>query len=151
MLNEQMPALGFLMKRVYVSALLVTVCVSNGLAQGALTWAELRDKFEAANPTLIAGRIGIDESKAAETTAYLRPNPNLTGVFDQIDPFTTQPPLNGGANSYNPFRYALPSGAVDYLHERQRKRELRKDKLCSKRRFSRWRKKTSRTSTRSSK
>ena len=97
------------------------------LAQGALTWAEVRDRFGATNPTMIAGRLGIDESKAAEVTAYLRPNPTATGTFDQINPFTKQPPLNGGPDSYSPFRYALPSGSVDYLHERQHKRELRRD------------------------
>ena len=76
----------------------------------------------------MASRIGIEESKAAEVTAYLRPNPNVTGVLDQIDPFTKQPPLSGsGGDSYNPFRYALPSGSIDYLHERQNKRELRLD------------------------
>jgi cobalt-zinc-cadmium efflux system outer membrane protein len=114
--------------RLCIWAFLGAVSIGTGFAQGALTWSELRDKFEATNPTLIAGRIGIDESKAAEITAYLRPNPNLTGTFDQIDPFTTQPPLNGsGGNSYNPFRYSLPSGSIDYLHEREHKRELRRD------------------------
>src|SRR5580692_6372572 len=107
---------------------LAAILVESGLAQQPLTWAELREKFEKNNPTLVAGRIGIDESKAEEVTAYLRPNPNATGVLDQIDPFTKQPPINGsGANSYNPFRYALPSGAIDYLHERHHKRELRRD------------------------
>jgi cobalt-zinc-cadmium efflux system outer membrane protein len=108
--------------------LLAAILVKSGLAQQPLTGAKLCEKFEKNNPTLIAGRIGIDESKAEEVTAYLRPNPNATGVLDQIDPFTKQPPVNGsGANSYNPFRYALPSGAIDYLHERQHKRELRRD------------------------
>jgi cobalt-zinc-cadmium efflux system outer membrane protein len=107
---------------------LAVFLVEGGLAQPPLTWAELREKFEKNNPTLIAGRIGIDESKAEEVTAYLRPNPNMTGVLDQIDPFTKQPSLNGSsADSYSPFRYALPSGAFDYLHERQHKRELRRD------------------------
>src|SRR5580700_7043925 len=110
--------LGFVRKaltRLCIGAMLATISVDSGLAQSALTWSELRDKFEATNPTLIAGRIGIDESRASEITAYLRPNPNVTGTFDQIDPFTTQPPLNGsGGNSYNPFSYALPSGSVDY-------------------------------------
>jgi cobalt-zinc-cadmium efflux system outer membrane protein len=123
--------LGFVRKaftRLCIGALLATISVHSGLAQGALTWAELRDKFEETNPTLIAGRIGIDESKAAEITAYLRPNPGVTGLLDQIDPFTKLPPVNGqGGDSYNPFRYALPSGAIDYLHERQHKRELRRD------------------------
>jgi outer membrane protein, heavy metal efflux system len=106
--------------------LLIGVCAENGSAQQTFTWLELRDKFEANNPTIVAGRIGIDESRANETTAYLRPNPNATGVLDQLNFFTTQPQVNGsGGNSYNPFRYALPSGSIDYLHERQSKRELR--------------------------
>jgi cobalt-zinc-cadmium efflux system outer membrane protein len=108
--------------------LLTAVLVESGLAQQAMTWAEVRDHFEATNPTLMAGRIGIDESRAAEITAYLRPNPNVTGTLDQINPFTKQPPLNGGGDdSYNPFRYALPFGSISYLHERQQKRELRRD------------------------
>jgi outer membrane protein, heavy metal efflux system len=111
-----------------VAMFLAVVLVENGLAQQALTWLELRDRFEATNPTLIAARIGIDESRAAEITAYLRPNPTMTGTLDQINPFTTQPPPNGqGGNSYSPFAYALPSGSIDYLHEREHKRELRRD------------------------
>ncbi len=106
---------------------LTAVLVETSLAQQAMTWAELRAKFEVTNPTMIAGRVGIDESRAAEITAFLRPNPNLTGLYDQVDLFTKQPPLNGGQDSYNPFRYALPSAALDYLHERQHKRELRRD------------------------
>jgi cobalt-zinc-cadmium efflux system outer membrane protein len=115
------------MRTMFVRAFLAAVSVDCGLAQQALTWPDVRGKFEAANPTLLAARIGIDESKASEITAYLRPNPNLTGLYDQVDLFTKQPPLNGGPDSYNPFRYALPSAAVDYLHERQHKRELRRD------------------------
>jgi cobalt-zinc-cadmium efflux system outer membrane protein len=116
------------MTRLCFAIFLASVCVESADAQQALTWSEIRDKFEATNPTLIASRIGIDESGAAEITAYLRPNPNATGVLDQINPFTKQPPLNGsGADSYNPFRYALPSGSINYLHERKHKRELRRD------------------------
>jgi cobalt-zinc-cadmium efflux system outer membrane protein len=63
-----------------------------GLAQKALTWQEVRDQFEAANPTLRAGQIGIDESRAQEITANLRPNPSLTILSDQIDPFSGGPP-----------------------------------------------------------
>jgi cobalt-zinc-cadmium efflux system outer membrane protein len=86
---------------------------------GALTWEEVRAKFEAANPSLRAGAIGIEESKAQEITAYLRPNPNFTALLDQIDPFTTNPS--------RPLSMALPSGTVTYLHEREHKRELRRD------------------------
>ena len=52
-----------------------------GFAQQVLTWPEVRAKFEASNPTLRAGQIGIDESKAQEVTAYLRPNPDVTGTI----------------------------------------------------------------------
>jgi len=90
----------------------------SGLAQKALTWQEVRSKFEAANPTLRAGQIGVDESRAQEITANLRPNPNLTILADQIDPFNGGPP-------HGPFGYLLASGSVNYLWERQHKRGLR--------------------------
>lgn len=97
--------------------LLVSVTTS-GVAQKALTWQEVRDRFEAANPTLRAGQIGVDESRAQEVTAKLRPNPNLSILADQIDPF------NGGP-SHGPFAYLLTSGSVSYLWERDHKRGLR--------------------------
>lgn len=114
-------------RRLCLGVFLVAILARNGFAQKALTWGELRDKFEKTNPTLIAARIGIDESRQDEVTAYLRPNPNVTGVMDQINPFTTQPRVDGSGNTYNPFAYALPSASIDYLHERQHKRELRRD------------------------
>ena len=46
-------------------------------AQTALTWQQIKDKFAAANPTLKAAALNIDESRAAEITAYLRPNPSF--------------------------------------------------------------------------
>jgi cobalt-zinc-cadmium efflux system outer membrane protein len=96
------------------------------LAQQTFTWQQIKDKFQAANPTLQAGRIGVDESKAIEITAYLRPNPNLTATLDQLNPFSTQAsPSGNGGNAYRPFAYALPSSSISYLHEREHKRELR--------------------------
>src|SRR5579863_9466656 len=92
----------------------------------ALTWQEVRDKFQAVNPTLRAAQIGIDESRAEEITAYLRPNPDLTGTVDQLNPFWTQPPPSGGPSIYSPLAFALPSSSITYLHERQHKRELRR-------------------------
>lgn len=77
----------------------------------------MREKFLAANPTLQAGQIGIQESKAQEISAYLRPNPSLTVGADQFDFFNMNP--------YRPLQYWFPSAAIDYLHERQNKRELR--------------------------
>ncbi len=87
-------------------------------AQSAYTWRQIRDKFEAANPTLQAARIGIDESRADEVTAYLRPNPTITATLDQINPFT--------GNPYRPFGLALPLFSANYLYEREHKRELRR-------------------------
>ena len=87
-------------------------------AQQALTWEEIKLRFEANNPTLRAGQIGVDESKANEISAYLRPNPTLTVLADQIDPFPRGP-------SHGPFAYFLPAATVNYLHERAHKRELR--------------------------
>ncbi len=86
-------------------------------AQTALTWQQVKDKFEADNPNLRAGQLNIQESKANEVTAYLRPNPNMTAALDQLQPF------NG--NPYRPFAFTFPLVAFDYLHERQHKRELR--------------------------
>src|SRR5260370_6600437 len=86
-------------------------------AQTAITWQQVQDKFRAANPNLRAGLLNIQESKASEITAYLRPNPSVTMTLDQLQPF------NG--NPYRPFGLALPLVAFDYLHERQQKRELR--------------------------
>jgi outer membrane protein, heavy metal efflux system len=100
---------------------------SRAWAQAPLTWIEVRDRFISTNPTLIAGRIGIEESRAEEITAYLRPNPDFTGSVDQINPFSTQPPPTGGPNVYSPFAYAEPGFSFDYLHERRHKRELRRD------------------------
>ena len=46
--------------------------------QTVLTWQQVKDKFEAANPTLKASQANIDEARAGEITAYLRPNPTVT-------------------------------------------------------------------------
>jgi outer membrane protein, heavy metal efflux system len=105
-------------KRFCFGLFLVAALGESGFAQRALTWQEVRDRFEASNPTLRAGQIGIDESRAQEITANLRPNPNLTVAADQIDPF------NGGP-AHGPFAYLLASGSVNFLWERQHKRGLR--------------------------
>jgi cobalt-zinc-cadmium efflux system outer membrane protein len=101
------------------SALLLLLC-SSALAQGPQpwTWEKVVQRFEASNPNLLAGRLNIDESKANEITAYLRPNPGLTLAGDQIDPFNAGP-------DHGPFAYFLPLASLSYLHEREHKRELR--------------------------
>ena len=84
----------------------------------AWTWQQVKDRLELGNPTLLAGKLNISEFQADEITAHLRPNPNLTLLADQIDPFQ-------GGPSHGPFAYLLPSATVTYLYERAHKRELR--------------------------
>lgn len=87
------------------------------LGQPSYTWDQIRDRFRASNPNLQAGRIGIDEAKTQEITAFLRPNPELTTTLDQFNPFTSGP--------YRPLSNVFPLVSGSYLHERQHKRELR--------------------------
>jgi cobalt-zinc-cadmium efflux system outer membrane protein len=99
--------------------LLVLACFAQpARGQRALTWQEVRARFEAANPTLKAGQIGIEESRAQQITAYLRPNPNVALLADQINPFDGGPP-------HSPFGTLLTVATTSYLHERRHKRELR--------------------------
>lgn len=107
--------------RIVCGAWLLTAMFAQSVfAQKALTWQEVRDKFEAANPSLRAGQIGIDESRAEEITAYLRPNPGLTLSADQINPFA-------GGPQHGSLAYFFPLASVNYLHEREHKRELRRE------------------------
>jgi cobalt-zinc-cadmium efflux system outer membrane protein len=85
------------------------------LAQQPLTWPEVREKFETNNPTLKAGRIAVEESRAEEITAFLRPNPTFTASLDQLHPW----------KSSNAFTDALPIASINYLFELRHKRRLR--------------------------
>src|SRR5450759_1472886 len=97
---------------------LIGCCLCQGaFAQTPFTWQQVKDKFEAGNPTLRGGQLNIQESKAQEVSAFLRPNPNFTASADQWLPFT--------GNPYRPLRAVLPAIAFNYLRERQHKRELR--------------------------
>jgi cobalt-zinc-cadmium efflux system outer membrane protein len=93
------------------------VVTPSAFAQTAFTWQEIRAKFEAINPSLQAAQVGIDESKASEITAFLRPNPQFSMTADQI-----------GHNAQGkPFADTITVFSVGYLHERQHKRELRQE------------------------
>jgi cobalt-zinc-cadmium efflux system outer membrane protein len=101
---------------------LLAGCLSEAVLaqQKTLTWQQAREEFERTNPTLLAARIGIEESRDEEITANLRPNPDLSVSLDQINPFTDNP-----VNKYAPFSEALPFVSASYLYERRHKRELR--------------------------
>jgi len=99
--------------------LFALACMQFANGQQAFTWEQIKDRFQAVNPILRAGQIGIEESRAQEITAYLRPNPFLSISADQFEPFNKNP--------YRPFASVLNSANVTYLHERQHKRELRRE------------------------
>jgi len=89
-------------------------------AQTALTWQQVRDRFAAANPTLKAAQLNIDESRAAEITAFLRPNPDFSLASDGTQ-------LTRYYGVWRPFAGTQITTSLSYLHERQQKRELRRD------------------------
>ena len=82
------------------------------------TWKQLKNKFEAANPTLLAADLNIDESRSQEVTAFLRPNPDFAFSTDG----TQLVPYRG---VWQPFAGTQFQTSVSYLHERAHKRELR--------------------------
>ena len=87
-------------------------------AQQALTWDQVKAKFEASNPALKADADNVDEMKAEEITAFLRPNPQFTLLADG-----TQIAPHDGV--WTPFRGTFEQSSATYLHERDHKRELR--------------------------
>ena len=94
--------------------------VASAMAQTPvpLTWEQVRQRFEQNNPTLAADRLNVQESKAQEITAFLRPNPdfNLTVDGTQLAP---------SRGVWQPFAGTFESPGISYLHERRHKRELR--------------------------
>jgi outer membrane protein, heavy metal efflux system len=91
---------------------------SQACAQEAWSWEKVRAHFEVVNPTLGADKLNIDESKAEEITAFLRPNPTFTFTVDgtQIAP---------DKDAWQPLTGTFESPNISYLHERRHKRELR--------------------------
>jgi cobalt-zinc-cadmium efflux system outer membrane protein len=87
-------------------------------AQQPLTWDQVKTRFEAANPALKADAFSVDEMRAEEITADLRPNPQFTAAADG-----TQIAPNDGA--WQPFKGTDVVPTLSYLHERAHKRELR--------------------------
>ena len=90
------------------------------------SWEQVRQRFEENNPTLLAGKLNIDESKAQEVTANLRPNPSLTWSQDQILPIKQGSDCSPTVmTKCTVFSNLLSIATVSYLYERANKRELR--------------------------
>ncbi len=113
----------FLPISVMAALLVLAPRLSSAQQSPALTWDQVKAKFEAANPALRADALGVDEMKAAEITAFLRPNPGVGLSSDglQIAPHT----LPGQGNHWLPLTGTQLVPSISYLHERERKRELR--------------------------
>lgn len=101
-----------------LAAWLLVAASLSASAQQTLTWEEVRLRFEQSNPTLLADKLMIDESRAQEITAYLRPNPDFSLSADG----TQIAPRHG---VWRPFAGTFESPGINYLRERQHKRELR--------------------------
>src|ERR1700686_281920 len=82
------------------------------------TWETVKDRFELNNTTLEASRLNIDELKAQEITAHLRPSP----AFPLSADGTQIAPSHG---VWTPFAGTFVSPGVSYLFERRNKRGLR--------------------------
>lgn len=87
-------------------------------AQTTLSWEQAKARFETANPTLKADALNVDEMKAEEITAFLRPNPSFTLSSDGTQ-------LVPHAGVWQPTKGTQFQTSFSYLHERERKRELR--------------------------
>jgi cobalt-zinc-cadmium efflux system outer membrane protein len=95
----------------------VGLSVHSATAQHALSWSEVRERFERNNQQLLASRLTIEEARANEVTAGLRPNPQFNGVFDQFHILNPNP--------LQPFGNSQLTPSVSQLFERQHKRDLR--------------------------
>ncbi len=111
-------AIGSVVRFSFYSLCLIVACIQVAGAQTSLTWEQVKAKFEAANPALRADADNVDEMRAEEITAYLRPNPQFTLSVDgnQVAPH------NG---VWTPFKGTTEQPNFSYLHEREHKRELR--------------------------
>jgi outer membrane protein, heavy metal efflux system len=107
------------LRRLSLAASLVGFLSTAAVAQKILTWDEAKRELEASNPTLRAGQIGIQESRADEITAFLRPNPDLTIASDQVNPVVESP--------FRPLSDSVAFLSSSYLVERRGKRGLRRE------------------------
>ena len=104
----------------FLALLLVVGSFANGAhaQQSGYTWQQVRDMLESSNPTLLAAKLNVEELRAQEITAHLRPNPDFTLSADgtQIAP---------SRGVWQPFVGTFVSPGVSYLIERRNKRGLR--------------------------
>ena len=108
----------FLRRSIGGCAVFVAFLTAVASAQTALSWEQVKAKFEAVNPVLKADAANVEEMKAEEITAFLRPNPQFTVAVDG-----TQIAPHDGV--WTPVKGTTEQPNFSYLHEREHKRELR--------------------------
>jgi len=96
-----------------LAALFLAVAIPEACAQTGYTWDQVKAKFEATNPALKADNDNVDEARAEEITANLRPNPQFGTTADG-----TQIVPNKGA--WQPLKGTFVVPGISYLHERER-------------------------------
>ena len=71
-----------LSKRLCLGLFLAAILAESGFAQKALSWQEVRDRFEAANPTLRAGQLAIANGSTDPTfSTWYTYNPSFNNPF----------------------------------------------------------------------
>lgn len=103
-------------RRYWRAVMFCTLLGASSRAQTTLSWEQVRERFRANNPALAAGETNIEESRANEITAGLRPNPTLSLVSDQWHLFQSP---------FRPFSAAQTIPVVSQQIERRNKRGLR--------------------------
>jgi cobalt-zinc-cadmium efflux system outer membrane protein len=114
-----------IMKRTFPSAarsLAIAAVLAHSLygQTTVLSWEQIKTRFPMQNPSVQAGQITIDESKANEITAGLRPNPQFNLSQDGLQ-------LTPSAGAWRPLTGIVFTPGVSLLLERQNKRERRLD------------------------
>lgn len=108
------------------SAMARSLAIGSVLAQclygqtSVLSWEQIRTRFLAQNPSVLAGQINVEESKANEVTAGLRPNPQFNLSQDGLQ-------MAPSAGVWRPLTGVVITPGVSQLIERQNKREKRVD------------------------
>ena len=94
------------------------ILTASAYAQESLTWEQVKAKFEQSNPVLRSNAVSVEEMKAEEITAFLRPNPQVGATADGTQ-------ISRHNNVWQPLTGTFVSPSISYLHERGNKRELR--------------------------
>src|SRR5947199_248346 len=85
-------------RRVLARVAVTVMCTAAANAQTRpLSWDEVRERFIRNNPSVLAAGMAVQESKANEVTAGLRPNPEFGAVLDEFRIFS--PPIQPFQNS----------------------------------------------------